>query len=312
MNIFYALTQGYGSITETNLTSFLCYLLSDSNDCKNYFFIEFVKLIEEELNISIIKNILKIESNSIRDISSGFNNKYQFTVEPEKIFDDVRTDIFIRIYDRTKSEDDYIYLIVEAKVNKSAVKSGQLNKQINNFKKTEEYNNKNALIIPILLSPDDNYYNKCYEKEVNNLCWIKWSNTEKSIVKSLRNLIEYEHLAKIDPFDFSTTFIIKSFIDFIEKYFTKNLSINYSVAGIPEQENIEFKLEDKIFILRRFQNNMIRIYDSDDQEINKDVKPILRDIINDYNLNIDIDNKNTQTLGKEIIKKLKETNKESN
>lgn len=300
MNIFNALSQGYGSISETNYTSFLSFLLTDNNECKNYFFIEFLRSIENEADLSIINNILKIDQKTIRDISNAFRNEYQFTVEPEKSFTGIRTDIFIRIYDRTENEKDIMYFIIEAKISKSAVKINQLDEQIINFKNSEEYN-KDAIIFPILICPDDNYYTKCFSQTLENVCCIKWLNSSGSITSSLRKLIELDHYAQIEPFDFSVLFILKSFIDFIETSFSKSLYINYSVSGIPEKDKTKFILNDKTYILRRFQNNMIRIYDDNENLQTSEVKPVLRDIIKEYNLEISLENKTTQMLGRDII-----------
>jgi len=305
MNIFNALSQGYGSISETNYTSFLSFLLSDTNECKNYFFIQFLKLTEDILKISIIKDILKIDQKSMREISNVFRNRYQFTVEPEKTFNGVRTDIFIRIYDRSEKEIDVIYFIIEAKISKKSIRDNQLDNQIMNFKKSEEYNSS-AFLIPVLITPDDKYYSKCFSNQLENVCWIEWLHSFDSITASLRKLIDLEHAAQIEPFDFSVLFIIKSFIDFIETSFTKSFNLNYSVAGIPEKEKAVFLLDGSTYILRRFQNNMIRIYDDNDNLQESEVKPVLREIIKTYNFNISLENKTTHMLGRDVITALNE------
>lgn len=305
MNIFNALSQGYGSITETNFTSFLCYLLTDRNECKNYVFIEFLRIIEKQLNELILKDLFKINSNNIRETSNSFNNYFQYSVEPEKTFADIRTDIFIRVYDKANSEKDLLYIIIEAKIAKSSVRELQLNEQVNKFKETDEYS-KSAKIIPILLSPNDEYFKKCFNEINEKICWLNWSSSENSIVNLLRILIEYETYAKIEPIDFSTNFLIKSFIDFIEQSFSKSTNLNYSVAGISEKEKIEFELDGNKYILRRFQNNMIRIYDTNENIQNMEVKSILKKINTQYNLNVSLGKKNTRILGRDIIKNFKE------
>ena len=126
MNIFKALSQGYGSITETNFTSFLSYLLSSDNECKNYFLIITLQSIERSNNISIFKDILKIESNSIREISDLLYKKFDYTVETEKNFGNQRLDIFISIL-KKDTDLNVLSLIMEAKIVKSAIKEDQIN-----------------------------------------------------------------------------------------------------------------------------------------------------------------------------------------
>jgi uncharacterized protein YlaI len=301
MNIFKALSQGYGSITETNFTSFLSYLLSSDNECSNYLLIIILQFIEKNKNISIFRDILKIKGNSIRELSDLFNNKYKYTVEPERNFGNQRLDIFIRI-SKKDIEEDLLFLIMEAKIEKSAIKEGQINLQVNKF--LEEYTNQSKYI-PILISPDDESFLRCYNNLTNELCWIKWSNNDNSVVSFLRELLELERVAMIEPFDVSLTYLIKSFIDYLEKSFSKSNSLNYSVAGIPEKERVLVEIDNKNYTIRRFKNEMIRIYDEEENEINTEIKNELRRINSKYNLGVVFEGKTTHALGRIIISKLK-------
>ena len=47
MNIFKSLSQGNGSISETNITSFLSYLLNSTNELDNSFILLFLELIDK-------------------------------------------------------------------------------------------------------------------------------------------------------------------------------------------------------------------------------------------------------------------------
>jgi hypothetical protein len=49
MNIFKALSGGNGTISETNVTSFMSYLLDSTNELKNSFFVLFARLIDSEI-----------------------------------------------------------------------------------------------------------------------------------------------------------------------------------------------------------------------------------------------------------------------
>jgi hypothetical protein len=46
---------------------------------------------------------------------------------------------------------------------------------------------------------------------------------------------------------------------------------------------------------------MIRIFDTNNEMTNHVVKPILRKIISKYSINVDLGDKNTQALGKDVI-----------
>ena len=61
---------------------------------------------------------------------------------------------------------------------------------------------------------------------------------------------------------------------------------------------------------QRFSNNMIRIFDENEDLLETYVKPILRNTIKKYDLDIELKNstgadKNTQILGRDVINKLK-------
>ena len=195
--------------------------------------------------------------------------------------------------------------MIEAKIEKNAIKENQLNSQISKFREVED-SDKEIKIIPILISPDDDLFLKCYNNSNKDLCWIKWSKSELSIVSIFRELLEFERIAKIEPFDFSLTFLIKSFIDYLEKSFNKSLLLNYSVAGIPEKESVIIIIDGRKITLRRFKNNMIRIYDENNYEMETEVKKELRNINEKYKLGIIFDGKNTQIIGRDVINKIKE------
>jgi hypothetical protein len=186
----------------------------------------------------------------------------------------------------------------------------QINSQVNDIMNSDEHN-KDALIIPILISPDDEHFKKCYDGNIKDICWIMWSNSEKSLVANLTKFIENESHAKIEPLDFSTIFLIKSFIHFLDISFNKNNKQSFPVTGIQEKERVSFTLENKNYFLIQYMNNMIRITDENGELVNGAVKERLRKIINEKKLDIEFKKQNnnslktTQELGKEVIAKLK-------
>ena len=76
MNIFKALSEGNGRITETNITSFLNYLLDNSNELNNSFFVLFMELIDSHLEDNKLSDLLDIKQKSIRERIRSFSSKY--------------------------------------------------------------------------------------------------------------------------------------------------------------------------------------------------------------------------------------------
>ncbi len=85
-----------------------------------------------------------------------------------------------------------------------------------------------------------------------------------------------------------------------------------SFSKVNEEAN--FEINNTKYTLKRFDNNMIRIFTSNNEMLDTQVKPVLREIIDSYNLDIPLKLKsgvlkNTQILGKDVIKALKSRNK---
>ena len=84
---------------------------------------------------------------------------------------------------------------------------------------------------------------------------------------------------------------------------------NFSFNGSDEIERVRVTNNGSDYILRRYENKMIRVFDPDDNVLDIEVLPLLRGINQDYNLGVKISHptgtlKNTQVFGKEIISAL--------
>lgn len=324
MNIFKALSEGNGRISETNITSFMNYLLDSTNEMNNSFFVLFAKLIDSQLEKNKLSDLLKINQNTIREQILNFSNNYIVSSEPEysiRKSDGSKQipDILLRINSKL-TEEDIAYLIIENKINKSAIKKGQIEKQFDYFSMSEDYE-KGKPIFSILITPDEKIFEKLYnhatEKNVKTL-WLKWINhseTNRSIEAILRQLIKHEQNAEIEPIDPNTQFIIKSFIDYIATEFSvkTNGKKNFSYKGFDEIGIAQVIVNNEKFCIKRFSNNMIRLFDEEDNLLDIEVKPILREIDKIYNLGIEPNHstgkaKNTQIFGCEVINRLKNKN----
>lgn len=310
MNIFEALSQGNGQISETNITSFLSFLLNKTNECGSAFLIIFLEYLEINNN-----SILEINGNSLRKKIKSFNKKYSFSAIPEvRIQFENKLqilDILLTITNKS-SEKDELYILIENKINKSSIKKEQCVEQLEIFSNCEDFQ-KNIPTYSVLITPPEKNFEEMYLnvlKNNSNSFWLSWTENSfnlKSIENLIRRLILLENNLEIAPINDNLKYILKSFVEHITNELSeRSKDFNYSINGSNVIEAVKFNLKSKLFILKRFENNMIRIYDEDESELKEQVKPILRDIIKGYNFKIDIENKNTQTLGKIIIKELKD------
>ena len=320
MNIFKALSEGNGKISETNITSFLSYLLDSSNELNNVFFMLFIKLIDKHLKSRKIVEILNLRNINLRDQIFDFTNNYTVISEPEYVIFNKAgkkqiPDILLKIIEKN-NENDILYILIENKINKSSLTIGQIEKQLEFFKQSSDFN-KEIPVISLLITPNDNIFKKMINFEFTgktlNTVWLHWTNyeTNNSIESTLKALIKAELSAEIEPIDPNTLFIIKSFIDYLATEFSKKEigSKNFSFKGFDEKGKILVNIGNEKYWIKRFSNNMIRLFDKDENLVEIEVKPILRKVIESYDLNISLFHstdiaKNTQILGREIINKL--------
>ncbi len=125
-----------------------------------------------------------------------------------------------------------------------------------------------------------------------------------------------EQHAESRPINPSTEFILKSFIDYIVTEFSNSSSgeRNFNFNGSDEVEQAQVKIDENLYVLRRYENKMIRLFDDNDNVLEIEVLPFLRRINDEYHLSIDrfhskgTNPKNTQVFGKEIISALNSSN----
>lgn len=320
MNIFKALSQGNGKISETNITSFMSYLLDSSNELNNAFSILFLNQIINEIKSDELNKILEIEKHSIREQIITFSNKFNITSEPEYPLINnqgkkIIPDTLLRISSKNGDE-DFAYFIIENKIKKKSLKIQQIENQYEIFKQSEDFD-ENTPTYSLLISPNESAFESLIEqaKRTNpNTIWLKWTDqhSEKnSILGILKQLIIFEQNAEIEPIDINTKFILKSFIDYLatEFPFKTNLIKNFNYNGFDEVENATVIIDNKTYIIKRFSNKMIRLFDKKNNLKNIEVKPVLRKTIQKYNLKIELTystgrKKNTQRLGREVIRDL--------
>lgn len=314
MNIFRALSQGDGSINETNVTSFLSYILNETNNFSAPFILLLIEKIEKEIDLNIISDILKIPDTNLRQKTLFFRKMYSYSSIPEyrlKIDNKIQDlDILLTITDKS-SEDDLCYFLIENKIKKSALKQQQCLEQYKLFKGMDDFQD-DVPIFSVLITPDYDVFNSmlmCIKDENENSCWLKWeTKSDDSIVAIFKELIYLEQRSEISPIDINTLYIIKSFVDHISRdlYPQDRSTKNFSTSGSHVADQAEFRKDSNTYHLKRFNNHMIRVYDENDDLVDVTVKKVLREAIQDYQLNISLKtksgrNKNTQMLGKDVI-----------
>lgn len=320
MNIFKSLSQGNGRISETNITSFLSYLLNSTNELDNSFLVLFFDLIDRKLNTNKLNDLMKLKQENLRQRIFDFSKRYSVNAIPEfavKKSDKTQIiDVLVTISNK-KEETDVAFILIENKIKTSATNKQQVSKQYEYFVQTDEYLKNRLPVYSVVLTSDFDSFSSMHLNAINlnpNSVWIKWTNRNEKdacVEAILRQLLVHEQRAEIQPINPNTQFILKSFIDYIVTEFS-NLSTgerNFNFNGSDEVENTKVVVDGKNYTLRRYENKMIRAFDEKDDVLDIEVRPLLKKINDLYNLNIDIRHstgtqKNTQVFGREIISAL--------
>lgn len=317
MNIFKSLSQGNGTISETNITSFLSYLLNSSNELDNSFLILFIDLIDTNLSEeNRISDLLGLKQETLRERIIHFSKKFSVTAIPEYAVrkDGAKqiVDVFLKISSK-KEEADLAYALIENKIKTGSANKGQISRQYEYFINTDEYQ-KDLPVYSLLLTTDADTFSEMHKNGLllnEKSIWLRWSNRkekEKSIEAILKKLIVLEQQAEIQPINPNTQFILKSFVDYIVSEFSSTAGgeRNFNFNGSDEVEMAEVKINSMTFFLRRYENKMIRVFDENDNVLDIEVLPLLRRVNDSYNLNVETKHptgtqKNTQVFGKEVI-----------
>jgi len=315
MNIFYALSEGRGRLTETNFSAFLSFLLSPhgSHGFSDIFLRAFLSEIAIKCN----------EKNRFQTVLS--NRYINAQVDLEVRYGNRTVDIDIQIFDR---EGEKIHqIVIENKINPYAANSEQLKDQflcVNNVLRE----NEPCPITMVFLTPPG--HSKLLFSEFSALeidttskhkkAWIHWkkshenSEQEKTIVDLIRHLLQLEASADIEPISDYSRHTLKAFIQFLERTI-QSTNDKTRVASVNDESELiaqlEVNIEGKNYQICRYESGVVIVLNL---ELNQKVPahPLLRKIIATYNLDIPLERGpgkplNTQQLGQKVLEKLKTT-----
>jgi len=325
LNIFTALSQGKGSLNENNMSAMLSYLLNSHQDhgLKDTFLKKFLKLLNEITNQKLFS-----KSNLFLDNSRNLN--VEVTLEPAYDYRGKKRylDIELQVYDSTynyveenNEVKEVLRIAIENKIKPSSAQNNQFKEEYEAIKSDME--DKETKILMVFLTPFGNY--DSLQTEYNNLnidknsndekVWLMWDapDDEDTVVYLLKTLLKNEADFKIDPISDYVRNTLKAFIRHIIETnikFTSPKVISDDLGDIKNVVNVDLKSGN--YRIEEYESSSIKVYNVETQEYEV-AKPILRDVIEEKNLKIDLyydsgNKKNTRTLGKDVIQSLKNKN----
>jgi hypothetical protein len=225
MNIFRILSSNDGSINEPNVSSFLAYLL-DPNEDHGFSSLLLQSLLNEMVTIDS-EFLKKIQfGDKIRDLSkySGYsiNIKPELTVNIDSKKRRRDIDIVLEII-QDKSKEILYSICLENKITDSSISKNdcQLEDELIGL---EAYYNEIGIkpeIYVIYLTPSPSYIaTQSFDKlEYKRKCHLFWNKQDNSIFNMILKIFNEENYGAIDPINNQSTYLIKSFLSFINTDF---------------------------------------------------------------------------------------------
>jgi len=146
-------------------------------------------------------------------------------------------------------------------------------------------------------------YFKSLIKQTPHIARLKLSDFElnsNSLISIFKNYLKLESAGEIAPLHAEQLYQIKCFIDYIELEF---------IYKAPEVSTLNVKeyvhcmiLDGTCYMIKKYDDNSIRLFDGDDNLLSIKVKPKLIEMIDDLELAVELDNKTANELGRDVIK----------
>jgi hypothetical protein len=235
MNIFKILSRGHGKINETNVTSFLGFMIDPyaEHGMGKLFLSEFLK------KINTNGKLKGLYTNG--ELSKELLNKYNIQVELETQLENKTVELATQLEDKTKDKkgkksriDIYIefnaispaaesYVMgIEVKINESAVRKDQLIKYAGNLTEIKNTNTrifKECHLVYLTLDTVSEAVVKEYDSVEIKVGLMKKHIAWDDITEILEKIINADNQAKIDPLHYNTKLTIQAFNQFIESGF---------------------------------------------------------------------------------------------
>lgn len=312
MNIFSALSEGNGRLSETNLSAFLAYLLnpSQTHGLGDRFLRRFLHAVADKCGqpdrFAAVLRMPAIRADVGLEVKREHNG----------ITRTVDVDVTLIEELNGGEQRDAHQLIIENKIKASAADREQFRDE---FDCARAGVDSTTNVTAIFLTPD--LSNLALQQQYDLLqiatnkqdvkTWLHWDGggENQSVVNMLRELLRMEQEAKIEPINEYTRHTIKAFINFIEALLKKSTrGAAFRTADMLVSEDKQVALgQDERYRLVLFSNGAVKVYAEDDNG-NAEVAAlgILKRVNQALNLKVSLTystgrNKNTRQLGKEVI-----------
>lgn len=312
MNIFYALSEGRGRLTETNLSAFLAFLLTPHapHGLGDTFLRSFLEeLAQGSGDPQRFRAVLARRSISAQ---VGLEVRYEGTVA--RI-----VDIDLQIFDEAMTQTKLHHVIVENKIKSAAAQLDQLREQFDCVMQALRQEEPSPVTVVFLTPPGDAGGMQAEFDGLqldgvgaNRKVWMRWRGVTApgaplTVVDLIRELLRREASAEIEPVTDYTRHTLKAFVQFLERVIQSPTQTT-RVAN-PEADEVraqrEASLDGVRYLIVRYRTDAIKVFDLDsDTELA--ALPFLRKVNAAYGLDIPLERGpgkpiNTRQLGRKVL-----------
>lgn len=328
MNIFTVLSQGKGRLNEENLSAMLGFLLSPSqtHGLGDTFLRQFLAAVADACNEPRRFDDILHSSKPIRTdilLESAYNLGKQRRVI------DIEVQISARQINATTHGTEYMEvhrIAIENKVKEQAADREQLKEEFIGLLQDIEADDKIKVTMVFLTPPGESV--KLADEfaalddstlGVHKKAWLRWAGADEQpqhIVALIKELLRQEDQAFISPISDYLRHTLKAFVRHIRESragnTTKIVDSTASEVGDIIQV-LAVNVGGTMYQGERYESSAVRVLNTETQEYEV-VKPVLRKINIEKDLNVPLTqpsgrNKNTRTLGRDIIRALIEQQK---
>lgn len=328
MNIFTVLSQGKGRLNEENLSAMLGFLLSPSqtHGLGDTFLRQFLGAVAEACNDpQRFDDVL----HSSKPTRTEVFLETAYSLGKQRRVIDIEVQISAKQFNVTTSDTEYTEvhrIAIENKVKEQAADREQLREEFIGLLQDLEADEKIKVTMVFLTPPGESVkfadeFTALDESTlgVHKKAWLRWAGQDEQqhhMVALIKELLRQEDQAYISPVSDYIRHTLKAFVrHIVESPAGSTTKVVDSKA--PEVGDMIQMLAVNVggitYQLERYESSTVRVLNTETQEYEV-VKPILRKINVEKDLKVSLTqpggrNKNTRTLGRDIMRELVEQGK---
>lgn len=319
MNIFKALSQGYGRLNEENMSAMLGFLLApyEAHGMGDIFLRLFLEAVGEKCGTparfeDVAKKRERINAQIV------FEEKYAVAAPTSSKIR--RSDVEIRLYDPTQSNlpRELHRVVIENKIHPRAAQAEQFHEEYISVKQQidadKEAGSTVTMVFLTPLSSDSNLkaeYERLTPGGHDAKVWLYWNGDDDpcAVTTIIREILKREDQAHIAPISDYMQHTLKAFVrHIIETIQLPEKGGEFDVGGL--KETVSVSISQGRYRLELYESSTVLAFNLTSGVYEENTRPTLVRINDELKLGIPLVSggtpRNTRSLGKMIIDKLKQ------